>query len=795
MIQNYFKIALRNVRRNKVFSFINITGLALGIAGSILIFQLVKFHLNTNNYHSNVKNIYRVVMDLHLGDGSVEHEKGSPFILHSTLKKDFASVENTAYVGKEELTISIEKTNGSVDKYLEKESAIFTNSEYFNIFDYQWLIGKPSLLNNPNTVVLTERFAEKYFGNINPINRVIKINNTQNVKVVGLLKNYPENTDLRADIFISLPTIKTVIPDYGYDDWYWFSKNRETYVALKNSTSKEDFEKQFPAFSKKYFGEDAKVFQFHLQKLTDVHFNLDYDGKIKKSTLTLLSFIGLLLILMACVNFINLSTAQSFKRVKEIGIRKVLGSSKNQLFVQLIIESLIIAVLSMVIALLLSYSFLPTLNNWLKIKIDFIQFFDVYFVFFCIVTLFLVIILAGVYPALIISRFNPVSALKGNKDQVNRGGIPLRKALVISQFCISFVLIAVSILVVSQIDFLKNKDIGVNKDLILHINIPNNNKSVLTTFKNQLLLKPYIRNFSFERSAPSSKFGGGGQIKFENGEWEKFAVRSRIADENYLETYQIKLLAGHKPIPCDTVREILVNEALIKNLGLKTPEGVINKRLLIGDAGQTGVIVGVVSDFHNTTLYAKIEPTVIFSLANRYKQVAIKLNTFDAHKTIQEISSIWGKTFPDQVMEYSFYDQELAKFYEKEDLIRNLSISFGVLSILISCLGLFGLAAFATTQRTKEIGIRKVLGASVKQIVGLLSKDFIKLVLIAIIIASPIAYYFMNQWLQDFAYRINIEWWIFALAGIIAIAIALLTVSYQAIKAAIANPVKSLRME
>ena len=794
MLQNYIKIAFRNLVGNKVFSLINITGLALGIAGSIVIFQLVKYHLSTDSYHKNANNIYRVVMDLHLGDGSIEHEKGSPFILHKTLKKDFASVKNVAYVGKEEVVISVMKPNDVVDKYLEKESVVFTNSEYFDLFDYQFLEGKSISLNIPNSVILTEKFAKKYFGNSNPVGKILKINNLQNIKVVGLLKNYPTNTDLKTDIFISLPTIKTIIPDYGYDDWYWFSSTRETYISLQNNILKEDFEKQLPEFSKKYFGQDAKVFQFHLQPLSDVHFNLDFGGKINKSTIVLLSFVGLLLILIACINFINLSTTQSFKRVKEIGVRKVLGSTQQQLFWQFITEITVITVISISLALFFGYMAIPMLNNWLKTEINFVQFFDIKLLIFIPLLLISIVVIAGIYPSFVISKFSPTRALKANSQGLNKG-VSLRKVLVTTQFCISFILIAVSILVVFQIDFLRNKDIGLNKDLILHVNIPNNEKSILTTFKNHFLQKSYVKNICFERSAPSSKFGGGGQVKFENQEMSKFAVRSRIADENYLETYQIKLIAGRKPIACDTVREILVNEKLVKDLGLKAPGEVINKRLLLGDSGQTGIIVGVVADFNNTDLYAKIEPTVIFSLINRYKQAAIKLNAFDSEKTIQDISRIWEKSFPNEVMEYSFYDQELAQFYEREGLIRNLTISFALLSIFISCLGLFGLVSFTITQRTKEIGIRKVLGASVFSITTLLSKDFIKLVFISIIIASPIAYYLMEKWLQDFEYKVEISWWIFALAGGSVIVVALLTVSYQAIRAAIMNPVKSLKTE
>ncbi|MDZ7898762.1 MAG: FtsX-like permease family protein [Arcicella sp.] len=506
-----------------------------------------------------------------------------------------------------------------------------------------------------------------------------------------------------------------------------------------------------------------------------------------------MSFIGILLVVIACINFINLSTAQSFKKYKEIGVRKALGSSQKQIFWQFMAETALVVLIAFFIAILAANLLIPTMNQWLKIAITPYQFFDVNLLMFIALAFIFIVFMAGFYPSLIISKFNPVKALKGITNEINQG-IFVRKSLVITQFCVSFVLIAVSILVVLQINFMENKDIGSNKDLVLHVKIPYAENDFWNSLKNQILQKPFVKNISFSNVAPSAEIGNGGQVKFENrADWEKFAVRSKIADENYLDTYQLKLVTGRKPIASDTIREILVNKKLVADLGLKSPEEAINKHLFIGDGGKIGTIVGVLADFNNTNLYTNIEPTVVFSSRNRYKQAAIKLNTFDAKNTINELRKIWESTFPNEVFEYSFYDQELALFYEKEDLVRSLCISFALLSIFISCLGLFGLANFTAQQRTKEIGIRKVLGASVNQIVQLLSKDFLKLVIISIIIASPIAYYFMQKWLQDFAYRIEISWWIFVMAGVVALLIALLTVSYQAIRAALANPVKSLR--
>lgn len=792
MLKNYLKIAVRNLYKNKIYTFINVLGLSLGIFGSLIIFQLIKFHLLTDSHHHSSENIYRVVMNLHLDDGSVEHEKGSPYILHESLKNDFSSVENAAYVGQQELTLSIPTQNGSSAKFLEKEAAAFIGADYFKVFNYQWLIGQSAALNAPNTVVLTEKYAKKYFGEESPINKVLIINNLTPVKVVGILKDIPETTDLKTEVFVSLPTLKIIVNDDSFTEWAWFMKQRETYIRLKENTSKVAFEAQLPSFSKKYYGDMSKYYRFQLQELSDVHFNLDFGGKISKSSIYLFSAIGILLLLVACINFINLSTAQSFKRFKEIGVRKTLGSSQAQILWQFIVEVALITLLAVFFAIILAYLITPLVNDWLSVNITFSQFFDKQMLIFLPILILFTITVAGLYPSLVVSGYNPIHVLKGIAKS-SKTGLSLRKGLVISQFSVAIVLVAVSILVVWQIRFLHNKDIGSTKDLIIHVQVPNTEN--LETLKNRIVQKPFVESISFARRPPSAEKGGsGGTIKFENRDWEKFVARSKIADENYLDTYQIKLLTGRKPVPSDTIREILVNRKLVKDLGLKTPESILNKRLLVGDADGTGVIVGVVADFNNTDLYTPIEPTVIFSLKQRYRFAAIRLNNYSS-EVLAELKAIWSEIYPNEVFEYSFYDEELSKLYQREELTRNIIISFALLTIFISCLGLMGLVNLTVSQRTKEIGIRKVLGASVSNITFLLSKDFLKLVFVAIIIASPIAYYFMNKWLNNFAFKVEIEWWIFLSSGVFIITIALLTVSYQSIRAALMNPVKSLKTE
>ena len=793
MLKNYFKIAVRNLVKHRLYSGINIAGLAIGMAGAIIIFQLVRYHLGTDRYHKNADRTYRVVVDLHLEDGSVEKEKGSAYLLHETLKKEFSYVENSAYLAHKELTFSIGQ-NGGTKKFLEKENAVFANPDFFKIFDYKWVTGNSAVLNAPNQVVLTERYVRKYFGNSNPIGKYIKVNNQANLMVAGILKDYPEQTDFKKDIFISLPTLKTLIPEYGYEDWGWIDSNRETFITLRSASDKEAFEKQMPAFAKKYYGANGSVFHYHLQDLSDVHFNIDYGGKIKYYTIAMLATIGWLLILIACFNFINLSTAQGFKRSKEVGVRKVLGVSKTQVFLLFIEETALLTIISFLLALLFFRIATPLVNNWLGIDISSGILTDYKFPVFTLILLIFVIALAGIYPAFAISNFNPLPAIKGLGQQTKKSFFSVRKSLVVTQFCISFILIALSAVIILQSRYLKNKDLGINKELILHVNLPVNEASRMTTLKNEILRLKEVESVSLFRTPPSSQSGYGGSIKFENREWEKFPARSRISDNNYIKTYGLKLIAGRNPIASDTVREVLINQKLVKDLGLKSPEEALNRRLLIGDIGQTGIITGVLSDFNNSDLYSGIEPTVVYSYQKHYQSAGIKLQYYD-QSTIQKVATLWQKQYPDNVFQYSFYDEEIARFYKREELASSLTSIFALLSVCLSCLGLFGLAIFSIEQRTKEIGIRKVLGASVMSITTLLSKDFMALVLVAIVVASPVAYYFMGLWLADFAYRINIDWWIFALAGSISVAIAMLTVSFHSIKAALTNPVKTLKNE
>jgi putative ABC transport system permease protein len=525
-----------------------------------------------------------------------------------------------------------------------------------------------------------------------------------------------------------------------------------------------------------------------------MHFDGRFAGVIQRSLLVTLGIIGLLLLIIACVNFINMATVQSFKRAKEIGTRKVLGSSPLAIFIQFISETSYIVVFAALLSFVMVALTMPVLNNWLQTQLSFNIFTDYQLVAFIATVLLTIILAAGSYPALILSRFKPVNALKNQVGSQTQTAGFTRKGLIIVQNVIAQVLIISTILITMQVKYLKTADLGFNKNAVLMLPLPNSDKSKTDYLRNQLLASPDIKNVSFCYRAPSSTAGKGGSIKFDTRNWEKFAGWTLMGDANYVKTFGIQLVAGRSMAESDTAREYLINEALVHRLGINHPQQVIGRPFTAGDlSNNPGIIVGVVKDFHAQSLYTAIAPEYITTFRKGYQYAGVKINMVNAPAVINRIKKEWQSVYPDNIFEYHFLDQQIADFYQKEDLLNRVITSSATIAIFISCLGLLGLISLLTLQRTKEIGIRKVLGASVANITGMLSVDFLKLVLVAVIIASPIAWLMMSKYLQNFAYRIDIKWWVFALTALMALLIAFVTVSFQSIKAAMANPVESLR--
>lgn len=801
MLKNYFRIAWRNVWKHKFYTLINIFGLSLSIGCSIILFQFISYHLSFDTYHHDAKRIYRVVHRLTFDANAPMFDQGAPLALARDLKAKDPRVKDVGILLRmHDINVAILQNAGTVKKmFAEHENIGITDGHFFNLFDYHWEQGnKTTALAEPNTAVLSHGLAQKYFGSQDVIGKTIRADNKNTFTVTGVVRDHPENKDITSDLFLSLATLKDIYPDVAKEmigNWGFINSTNSVYVALQEGANSADVEHDINQLSIKAQGaEMAGPYHFMMLPLDEVHFDGRFAGVIQRSLLITLGIIGLLLIIIACVNFINMATAQSFKRAKEIGTRKVLGSSPVAIFVQFISETSYIVVFATLLSFVIVAGTLPVLNNWLQMRLSFNVFTDYRLTAFIAIVLILIIFIAGSYPALILSRFRPVNALKNQVgDQTQTAGFT-RKGLIVMQNIIAQVLLISTILITMQVRYLKNADIGFNKNAVLMLPVPANDKGKTDYLRNRLLANPAIKNVSFCHNAPSSTNGNGGSIKYDSRDWEKFAGGTLVGDAAYIKTFGIRLVAGSNIAESDTAREYLVNEELMRKLGVKDPQQIIGKRFTAGDlSNNPGTIVGVVKDFHAKSLYTPIGPEYITTSRNRYQYAGVKISSGNPSAVIDFIKKEWQSVYPDNVFEYRFLDQQIADFYQKEDLLTKLITSSAVIAIFISCLGLLGLISLLTLQRTKEIGIRKVLGASVANITKLLTLDFLKLVITAVIIASPIAWLMMSKYLQNFAYRIDIKWWVFVITAFAALLIAFVTVGFQSIKAAMTNPVESLR--
>lgn len=798
MLHNYLTIAWRNLWKQRTYTLLNTVGLSVGIAGGLLIFLFLRHHLSTDRHHRNFDRIFRIDTDLHLEDGSIEYNAEAPLPMAQVLRSDYPQVEQAAFLSMvREMTVSIRGTGRAEPvRFREHKGIGLVEPEWFDILDYQWVEGNPkTALREPNTVVLTQSWAKKYFGDTNPIGQVLTLNNKTDATVTGLLADPPTTTDTNLGMFVSLATLKKLDPNFNLNDWYFLNSTNRLYVILKNPQLASSLQQMLPALAKKHYGADTRFFHFVVQPMRELHFDVARGaGAIRPSLLWSLGIVGILLIAAACINFINLATAQALRRGKEVGIRKTLGSSRGQLVRQFLLETTLLIGAATILALLLVVAALPFFNNWvqlnLPLRIDWL------FLAFIAALLGAVILLAGGYPAVVLSGFSPWEALRGKLITGTGRSFTVRRVLVVVQFAVCQALILGSLVVANQIRYMQQADLGFRKDNVVVVQLPHNTKSKQEAFKQTLSQYADIRSVSLSHRPPSSALNFGGSFKY-NGkaDWEPYPINERLADADYLPTYGLQLLAGRNIAPGDTIREYLINETLLHKLGMQNPEQALGKRLQHYLSAVPLPIVGVVKDFHQKSLRDEIAPCVIASRADWYVQAGIRLSSGNPTQTLERIRQAWQQLYPDEVFEYEFLDEQVARFYETESLVNRLINVFTGIAILICCLGLYGLVSIAVVQRTKEIGIRKVLGASVLNLASLLSTDFLKLVLIAILIASPVAWYTMNQWLQGFAYKVTIPWWVFVASGLLAVIIALLTVSYQSIKAALMNPVTSLRSE
>jgi putative ABC transport system permease protein len=800
MWKNYFKIAWRNLMRNKGYAAINVIGLSLGIASSILIFTMVSFHFSFDDFHKNKDRIYRVVTELHNGD--IGHTPGVPPPFTKAFRNDFTFADKAARAATfwgELISIPDEREN---KKFEEDNGLSCVDPEFFDIFNFPLLEGDiKSALSEPNTAIITRRLAKKYFGTGNPMGKIIRADNKTDFKITGILKDLPLNTDRKQEIYVSGKSIKS-LSNFIADDkaWNGISSETQCFVLLKPGITPETVEKAFPALVKKYYPNNPvnqQAYHFKMQPLSDIHFNPDYSGYAEKKYLWALSLVGIFLVITACVNFINLATAQTLNRSKEVGIRKVLGSMRFQLFWQFIAETALITFFALLLAYGLAQLGIPYLNGLFKTELSINPFIHTGLLLFMILVTLTVIFLSGAYPGLILSGFQPVAALKGDLSKNKAGGMPLRRILVVAQFAISQILIIGTIVIAGQMKFSKQSDLGFRKDAIVMLPVPENDSAGLIkmeTLRNRLTEIPGVEKISFCMEAPASDNNSSTNMRFDNRpKDELWEVNTKFADADFAPAFDLKIIAGRNIFKSDTTREYLVNETMVRKLNLHSPQEILNKNILIN--GKKALVVGVVKDFYNYSFRTDISAIAIFPNYTNYQNCAVKVGLANLKPTLAGIEKIWNETYPQYVYSSQFLDERIAKFYELDDIMLRLIEAFAGIAIFIGCLGLYGLVSFMALRKTKEIGVRKVLGAGLSSILWLFGKEFSKLLVVAFLIASPIAWWAMSKYLQDFKYRIQIGAGIFVLAILLTFLIAAITVGYKSLRASLANPVKSLKTE
>jgi putative ABC transport system permease protein len=812
MFKNYFKSAFRNLIRNRNYTIINIAGVAVGIAVCMMIFIIIQFQTSFDNFHSKKDRIYRVLTEFHHSDAS-NTGKDVPFPMPEGLKTTFAQIEQVAPVwASHNDKLLIPDYNGTTIKSFKEDNGVFfTEPSFFKMFDYPLLAGSYESLKDPNNVLLTKEIAEKYFGDWETaLGKTINLeaggslfsHSTDVLKVSGILATIPANTDFQLKLVVAFGTGITEDMSKNTD---WKDRTNSDfgcYVLLPSNISVDNFNQQLRAYSLKMESPDNKDSHI-IQPLSAVHYDTqtgDYSNKtISRQLINVLWLIAAFILLIACVNFINLSTTQAINRAKEVSIRKVLGSNKSQLQIQFIIETFLIVISAVILASVITILALPYINQLLELSLLFNKLNNPAIILFLLTVTIVVTALTSFYPSVVLSRFSPVNALKSKLTANTAKGISLRRGLVVFQFIIAQVLIIGTLIIVKQMNYFMDQPLGFDKDAIISVPF-----RVDTAFfkredhlKQQLMSVNGVQAVSFSSNTPVEDADDiWSTFKFDHAIKDAdFKAITKFADNEYVPAYKLQLIAGRNLQPSGMTREFLVNESLMKSLGIKNPDEILNKEISMWGDRIKCPVVGVLKDFNDRSFRHYPAPLLITTNRTMYSQAAIKLETKNIPSTLQSVKTIWEQTLPNFVYEYKFLDDKIAGFYKQESQIAQLYEIFAAIAIFLSCLGLYGLALFMAVQRTKEVGIRKVFGASADKIVYLFSKEFIILIAIAFAIATPIAWYFMHNWLQNYAYRIIISWWLFAAGGFVAIIIALAAISFQAIKAAFANPVNSLRSQ
>ena len=807
MIKNYLRLTLRNLYKNRWFSAINIIGLTIGIASSLLVYAYVSYELSFDKFHADADRIYRITKTTQSG-GEPEFNNNVPYPLIGALRNDFTQFSAATQYHNDEKPLA---TIGT-DKFII-DNVIFADSSFFDVFTFPVISGNPRIdMAKPHQAYLTSSLAAKIYGNQNPLGRTIRLRNKIDVEVVGIIEDIPSYSHVRFDMVVSAPSYTADYMGFDLFDLTSWDMTGESYayVKLHQQATVQDVENQLINTVKKYYdGADEASRSFHLQPLIDIHFNqvLGSPTSINPTSLWVLAVVGLFIVVVACVNFINLATALAVKRSKEIGVRKTLGAGRGQLIRQYLADTFIVTTVSALLALGIAERVTLLFNQYFQKELV-LDFTDVQLISFLVLTIVVVSLLSGLYPAIVLSGYNPVKALKSNIHSQSAMSLFLRKGLIIFQFFISQVLIIATIVIANQMDYFMSKPMGFDKDAIILTDLPKNDDHIMEKLANRLREHHAVKEVSFALEPPLSDDVFTTRYRLSTqSEDVQYSIQVKPADVNYLTTYGIKLKYG-RWFTAQEAKEgrgifteekpnvyYVINETAAHQLGFSNPEEAMGVNITTGINSFSAPVIGIVEDYHLGSFHEEIMPVVMMPLPMFYYKTGIKVSMKNLPSTIEHIESVYTDAFPENLFDYKFLDDEVQEFYVEEQRTFLLFKIFSGISIFISCLGLLGLISFIINQRTKEVGIRKVLGAGVSSVIGLFSKDFMILVVVAFALSAPVAWYIMDIWLSEFAYKIDMEIWFYVLAIAISALITFFTIGYQSYRAAISNPVNALRDE
>lgn len=794
MLKNFIQYSWRRFLKEKVFTTLNLLGLSLGVAFVVIIFLLVSYLTGFDGYHKFSDRIYRVNTQS-LENEDYHYTSGVPKPLGPRMASDIPGIEKitSVYYNVGGL-ITVQEEDGTISRYNENSGIAYLDTVFYEIFTREVLEGDlKATFSKPDFVALSKSAAEKYFGDKIAIGKTITLDNSLDFVVGAVMEDYGEKTHFPFDVMISYETYRRIESE-DMDNWYSTASDYQTYMLLDQHTSNEKVEAGLEEIVSKYVTNRPEgTLTYYLQPLSELHFDTRTSNylyrTVPKSTILTLSVVGLLLMLTACINFINMSTAQAIKRSREVGIRKTLGSSKLQLVFRYLGETSIVCFLAILVGLGLSELLLMEINQLLEVDLHIDQA-GYSLITFLLFAWLAMSAMAGLYPAMVMSRYSPVQALRSSASSGKGGSIYLRRGLVIFQFIVSQLLIISTVIIMTQTDFLKNAPLGFDKDLVVLTSLPEQDPSKLNVLRNALLSSPEVENVSFGLAPPASGSVWGTNLEFGD---EDISIHIKLVDSAYLSTYGIKLMAGRFLGNSDTIRNLVINETLAQMLSQDDPEDILGQNVRL--YGRKLQIIGIVEDFHATSLTEVIKPLVFTNYIDRYRVAGVKIKPNHMESALEHVENSWKEVFPQYIYDYSFLDDSIARFYDSENKMTNALMLFVVVTLFIGCLGLYGLVAFMVNNKTKEVGIRKALGATTGQVMRIFVSEFLLLVLIAFVVSAPIGSYVMDQWLTQFAYRIDLQVWMFVLTFGIVASITLATVGYKSLKASSANPVDALRIE